>query len=39
MTWYKNMDEKQKNDFKKVIAVAIIGIILVLTVPMILKAF
>ena len=32
MRWYKNMNEKQKNDFNKVIAVAIIGIPIILKV-------
>ena len=33
MVWYKNMTEKQKKDFKKVIAVCVIGAIMVLLVP------
>ena len=35
MTWYRNMTEQQKNNFRKVIVVAGIGIIAVLLVPMI----
>ena len=33
MVWYKNMTEQQKKDFKKVIAVSVIGAIIVLLVP------
>lgn len=36
MTWYKNMTERQKKDFDKVLAVSIIGVIIVLLVPMVL---
>lgn len=37
MRWYRNMNEKQKNDFNKVIAVVIIGIILISVIPIIIK--
>ena len=33
MTWYRNMTEQQKKDFKKVIIVSVIGIVAVLLVP------
>ena len=33
MTWYKNMTEQQKRDFKKVIAISAIGAIIVLLIP------
>ena len=36
MAWYKNMTEKQKEDFKKVIGTSIIGIIVVLLIPVVL---
>ena len=36
MTWYKNMTEKQKEDFKKVVGTSIIGVIMVLLIPVVL---
>lgn len=33
MTWYRNMTEQQRKDFKKVIIVGVIGIVAVLLVP------
>lgn len=33
MTWYKEMTEQQKRDFKKVIAISVVGAIIVLLVP------
>ena len=33
MTWYKEMTEQQKREFKKVITVSVIGAIIVLLVP------
>ena len=33
MTWYKEMTEQQKREFKKVITVSLIGVIVVLLVP------
>lgn len=33
MAWYKNMTEKQKEDFKKVASTSIIGRIMVLLIP------
>jgi len=35
MAWYKNMTEKQKKDFKKVLGTSIIGVIMVLLVPVV----
>lgn len=35
MAWYKNMTEQQRTDFKKVIIISVIGIIVVLLVPII----
>ncbi len=37
MEWYKNMTEKQKRNFKKVIVVFVTGSIMVLLVPAILN--
>ena len=34
MTWYKEMTEQQKIDFKKVITVSVIGAIIVLFIPL-----
>ena len=36
MAWYKNITEKQKKDFKKVLGTSIIGVIMVLLVPVVL---
>ena len=33
MKWYIDMTEKEKNDFRKVIAVSVLGAISVLLVP------
>ena len=33
MTWYNDMTVQQKRDFKKVIAISVIGAIIVLLVP------
>ena len=33
MTWYKEMTEQQKREFKKVITVSVIGAIIVLFIP------
>ena len=35
MAWYKNMTEKQKKDFKKVLGTSSIGVIMVLLVPVV----
>lgn len=35
MAWYKNMTEKQKNDFKKVIGTSLIGIMIILLIPVV----
>ena len=37
MKWYNNMTEQQKRNFKKVIAVCVVGAILILLIPMIWK--
>lgn len=37
MKWYNDMTEQQKQSFKKVIAICIIGAILILLIPMIWK--
>ena len=33
MTWYNDMSVQQKRDFKKVIAISVIGAIIVLLIP------
>lgn len=33
MTWYNDMTVQQKKDFKKVIAISVIGAIMVLFIP------
>lgn len=33
MTWYNDMTVQQKKDFKKVIAISVIGAIIVLLIP------
>lgn len=33
MEWYKNMTKQQINDFNKVIAVSVIGMVVVLLIP------
>ena len=33
MTWYNDMTVQQKRDFKKVIAISVIGAIIVLIIP------
>ena len=33
MTWYTDMTVQQKRDFKKVIAISVIGAIIVLIIP------
>lgn len=33
MTWYNDMTVQQKKDFKKVIAISVIGVIIVLLIP------
>ena len=33
MTWYNDMTVQQKRDFKKVIAISVIGAIMVLLIP------
>lgn len=35
MTWYNDMTVQQKRDFKKVIAISVIGAIIVLLVPIV----
>ena len=35
MAWYKNMTEKHKKDFKKVLGTSSIGVIMVLLVPVV----
>lgn len=35
MTWYNDMTVQQKKDFKKVIAISVIGAIMVLFIPII----
>ena len=35
--WYNDMTEQQKRNFKKVIVVCVLGAILILLIPMILK--
>ncbi len=37
MKWYNDMTEQQKQSFKKVIFVCVVGIILILIIPMIWK--
>ena len=37
MKWYNDMTEQQKRNFKKVIAVCVVGAILILLIPMIWK--
>ena len=37
MKWYNDMTEQQKRNFKKVIAVCVVGAILILLIPMICK--
>ena len=37
MKWYNNMTEQQKRNFKKVIAVCVVGAVLILLIPMIWK--
>ena len=37
MAWYKNMTGQQREDFGKVIAVCIAGIILILLIPMVFR--
>ena len=34
MTWYKEMTEQQKREFKKVITISVTGAIVVLFVPL-----
>lgn len=33
MAWYKNMNKQERKDFRKVIIVSVIGVIIVLLVP------
>lgn len=33
MKWYNNMAEQQKQSFKKIIAVCVVGVILILLIP------
>lgn len=35
MTWYKNMTERQKKNFGRVIGVSVIGVFLVVLIPMV----
>lgn len=35
MKWYNDMTEQQKRNFKKVIAVCVVGAILILLIPMV----
>lgn len=37
MKWYNDMTEQQKRNFKKVIAVCVVGAVLILLIPMIWK--
>ena len=37
MKWYNDMTEQQKRNFRKVIAVCVVGAILILLIPMIWK--
>ena len=37
MKWYNDMTESQKQSFKKVIAVCVVGAIFILIIPVILK--
>ncbi len=38
MNWYNDMTEHQKSNFKKIIAVCGIGVILILLIPMVLHS-
>lgn len=39
MKWYNDMTEQQKRNFKKVIAVCVVGAILILLIPMVMHFF
>lgn len=38
MTWYNDMTEQQKQSFKRIISVCIVGVILILLVPAVFHA-
>lgn len=37
MKWYNDMTEQQKQNFKKVITIFVVGAILILLIPMVMK--
>ena len=39
MQWYENMTKEQQTKFKKVIAVSIVGIIVIVLIPMCFQSF
>lgn len=39
MAWYRNMSETEKQSFRKVAAVCIVGTVIILSIPMVLQMF